>query len=341
MHEKFVICIANNAIPCIENDKSSKTCSDEASENHVEDNVSQADRKHMTLDLPTNEKHNNEMGLTANVKVQKSKDRKNIRRLTDTILFDGHIEKNTDTLTPRIKQRQEARVLQHVLTHHETWIVTRDIEDVSKKSKDIEVGSKKSKDCEVDSKKSRDTEVDSKSRNIAVDSKNSRDIEVDSKISTTSKSKPKPPKTLPKPKRHNKSDHPTGANVLSIKHPIGDNEQNNVSSDGDNELKEMHKNEDGTRNKSKQVQKSVEDNKEREETICMQFFSLKKEHEKQIRKETFKSTAAMSENSINERIVELKPFLKLNDDNIIEMSGKKSRRMELSKLIALGLTLWT
>ncbi|XP_052058148.1 uncharacterized protein LOC127698633 isoform X2 [Mytilus californianus] len=412
MHEKFVICVANNAIPCIENDKSSKTCSDEASENHVENNVSQADRKHMTLDLPTNEKHNSEMGLTANVKVQKSRDRKNIRRLTDTILFDGHNEKNNATSTPKIKQRARSKSpvgcshsrdmdSDQVHSHsghgkvseicskfiqkttpgiisvspsdpglachlkavspsrHMKWARVEGVwqrvpvDDSFSPSSDViprEVQNKASKP----NRKSNETlfqwknlydkiqKVQQEKRDLEdentieshddihslinnIDKTESRDTEIDSKISKTSKSKPKPPKTLPKPKRHTKSDHTTGAKVLSIIHPKGDNELNNVSSDGDNELTIMHKNEDGTRNKSKQVQKSVEDNKEREETICIQLISSEKEHEKHIREETFKSTATMSKITIDERIVECISFKKLDGDKIIEITKENEK----------------
>jgi hypothetical protein len=122
-------------------------------------------------------------------------------------------------------------------------------------------------------------------------------------ISIQSTAKPKPPKTLPKPKRPNKTALITGVNEVSIIRSISDNGSSHVSSQTDNEQREMHKvadcNQRMEKNKSKQVQQSVEDNKEETETMCTNNNSSVHEHENSIKtcveiehkEETFKSAA--------------------------------------------------
>jgi hypothetical protein len=71
VHEKIVICTVNNTITNTEDGDKSASSDDGTSKNLDENNRSHADRKHLTLYLSLDEKHNNEMGLTANAKVVK------------------------------------------------------------------------------------------------------------------------------------------------------------------------------------------------------------------------------------------------------------------------------
>lgn len=395
VHEKIVICTVNNTIPNTEHGDKSTSSDDGTSKNLDENNRSHADRKHLTLELSIDEKHNNEMGLTANAKVVKNKSRQHPRRLTDTIRYERDDEGDNGSLTPTLKQRARSKspigcILSPKMdnepcfaghgkvseicrtfirktcnrivpgspaesgamlssqspsmSRHMKWarvegvwqripvdddavnmcdvIPLRNESQTSKPNRKsnetlsqwkhlvdkIQKTQKEKRDLEGEVEKPDDKQSVSLTPNVEnVQNKitdNIRDTTEkchNSSIKTTGK--PKPPKTLPKPKRPNKTELTTGVNEVSIIRSISDNGSSHVSSQTDNEQGEMHKVADSNqrmeKNKSKQVQQSVEDNKEETETMCTNNSSSVNEHENSIKtcveiehkEETVKSAA--------------------------------------------------
>ena len=390
VHEKIVICTVNNTITNTEDGDKSTSSDDGTSKNLDENNRSHDDRKHLTLYLSLDEKHNNEMGLTANANVVKNKSRQHPRRLTDTIRYERDDEGDNGSLTPTSKQRARSKspigcILSPKMDNEQCFAGHGKVSEICRtfirKTCDRKVPSSPAESgamlrsrspsmsrhlkwarvegvwqripdddavnmCDVipprnESQTSKPNETLSQWKHLADKiqkiQKEKRDLEDEIEnhddrqsvsltpntenvqnqitdntrdtaekcpdISIQSTAKPKPPKTLPKPKRPNKTALITGVNEVSIIRSISDNGSSHVSSQTDNEQREMHKvadcNQRMEKNKSKQVQQSVEDNKEETETMCTNNNSSVHEHENSIKtcveiehkEETFKSAA--------------------------------------------------